>query len=46
MVEEEGRFIAGIAKDLGISNQALRNWMDKEDKKQGSTESIMIELEH
>lgn len=43
---EEGRFVAGIAKDFGISNQTLRIWVDKEDKKRGPTESIMIELEH
>lgn len=46
MVKEEGRSVAGVAKDLGINDQTLRNWIDKEDKKQDPTESKIIELEH
>lgn len=46
MVNEEGRSVTSVAKDLGINDQTLRNWMVKEYKKQDPKESRVIELEY
>lgn len=45
MVCESGRSIAGTARDLGISEQTLRNWLNSEQKSQLPDKNKIMELE-
>lgn len=45
MVREGGRSIARVSKDLGIGEQTLRNWLEKDPKSQQSDKAKIMELE-
>jgi transposase len=46
LVNKEGRSVSSVAKDLGISNQALRNWINKDNRKHDPGKSRIDELEY
>ena len=46
MVKGEGRTINSVADDLGINDQTLRNWINKDERKQDPVKSKYDELEH
>lgn len=45
LVVEEGRSINGVAKDLGINGQTLRNWLNEQKQKQDPEKLRIDELE-
>ena len=45
MVKEEKRSISSVSKDLGITEQTIRNWLGAETVKQDPEKSKVQELE-
>jgi transposase len=45
MVKENGRSIAGTARDLGIGEQTLRSWLNNDQKIKTSDTARIMELE-
>lgn len=45
MVKENGRAIASVARDLGIGEQTLRNWLNNDQKGKTSDAARIMELE-
>lgn len=45
MVRENGRPIASVARDLGLAEQTLRNWLGNDQKSQSSDKAKIMELE-
>lgn len=45
MVKEGKRSVNGVAKDLGINPQTLRNWINEEKKRQNPESVRILELE-
>ncbi|EEG76142.1 transposase IS3/IS911 family protein [Dethiobacter alkaliphilus AHT 1] len=45
LVQEGGRSVNGVAKDLGINAQTLRNWLKEEKKRQNPESARILELE-
>lgn len=45
LIIKEGRSINGVAKDLGINNQTLRNWISDKKKTDDPDKSKIAELE-
>ncbi|MFT8316070.1 MAG: transposase [Clostridium sp.] len=46
LVTKEGRSVRSVAKDLGISDQALRNWINKDTRKHDPEKSRIDKLEY
>ena len=46
MVKGEVRTINSVTDDLGINDQTLRNWINKDERKQDPVKSKYDELEH
>ncbi|AGK96718.1 transposase [Clostridium pasteurianum] len=44
LVTKEGRSVRSVAKDLGISDQAVRNWINKDNRKHDPEKSRIDEL--
>ncbi len=45
LVQEGGRPVNSVAKDLGINPQTLRNWLKEEKKRQNPESARILELE-
>ena len=45
MVKEEKRSVSSVSKDLGITEQTIRNWLVAETEKQDPEKSKLKELE-
>ena len=45
MVKDNGRSIASVARDLGLGEQTLRNWLNSDKKSNTSDAARIMELE-
>ncbi len=45
MVKDNGRSIASVARDLGLGEQTLRNWLNNDQKSKTSDAARIMELE-
>ena len=45
MIKEGGRSINNVAKDLGVNDQTIRNWLNDEKNHQDPVKSRISELE-
>lgn len=44
LIQEENRPISRVAKDFGVNQQTIRNWMEKEEKNKDPEQATIEEL--